>query len=173
LLASDLAFDSPPHRSEALVRIAELGCAAFSHVVIDTGRVVEPAASAVIQRSELVVIVTRLDVVAVVKTRRMVEFLIESGISEDKLVLLANRCGQPGELGIKAAERALGRKFGHCLPDEPRTVNGSVNVGNPVVLEAPSARVSKVMKRMCHELVTGLHAGAPGAMTLSHAMTAN
>lgn len=173
LLASDLAFDSPLHHSEALSQIADLGNSTFSHVIIDMGLFADPAAPAIIRRSELVIILMRLDVVAVIKTRRLIEYLIEQGVGPDHIALVANRCGQPGELALKPAERAVGRRLSHCLPDEPKTVNGSINVGNPVVLEAPAARISKAIKRMCDELVTSFKEGEPGAATLTHAMIAD
>ncbi len=81
----------------------------------------------------------RLDVVALLRTKRSIEFLTKSGIEAGRILVVANRRGQASELSMKTAENAIGRKIDFGLPDDAKTDNAAGNVGNPAVLEAPSA----------------------------------
>ena len=40
------------------------------------------------------------------------------------------------------------RKLAHHLPDDPKTVNRAGNLGVPVVLSAPSARIAKALNQL-------------------------
>jgi Flp pilus assembly CpaE family ATPase len=106
--------------------------------------------------------VFRLDVVSILKTRRSMEFLTEHGIEDGRLSLVGNRVGQAGELTKKTAERAVGRKIAHSLPDDPKIVNGAINVGSPALLEAPAAKVSKAIQLICDDLAASARGGGAG-----------
>ena len=56
---------------------------------------------------------------------------------------MVNRYGQPKEVPAAKAEEALGVKIAHYVPEDPKTVNRANNNGVPVVLESPSAKVSR------------------------------
>jgi pilus assembly protein CpaE len=47
-------------------------------------------------------------------------------------------------------------KISHYIPDEPKTVNRANNNGVPVVLEAPSAKVSRSLAQLAIS-VNGRH----------------
>lgn len=179
LLASGTAFGAPPQSGETLLRIVQLARTIFSHVVIDLGGMVNATTPSVMQGSDLAVIVVRLDVVSIVKTKRTLEYLREQGVDDERILLLGNRCGQAGELRQKPAERAVGRRLSHCLPDDPKAVNGSINVGSPALHEAPGSKLSKAIKRACDELFgpcAGKKSvatnGGAGAAVLSYAFGA-
>jgi MinD-like ATPase involved in chromosome partitioning or flagellar assembly len=74
---------------------------------------------------------------------------------------VANRFGQQGELAQKIAEGSLGRTFAALLPEDAKTVNASINVGNPAVLEAPAAKYSKSVQQLAETVLSRLDAGAP------------
>jgi pilus assembly protein CpaE len=69
---------------------------------------------------------------------------------------VVNRYGQPKEVPASKAEEALGVKIAHYIPDDPKTVNRANNNGVPLILEAPSARVSRSVLKLAAS-VNGQH----------------
>jgi pilus assembly protein CpaE len=150
-----------PVTVDALAQLLQLARTAFSNVVVDLGHVFDEKQLRMVQMSDLIMIVVRLNVVAMLKTKQNIEFLLQSGIDDERIGVVANRFGQASELSVKTAESALGRRITHLLPDDPRTVNTSINVGHPAVLEAPTAKVSKAIQRLCDDVLSRLGVAAP------------
>jgi pilus assembly protein CpaE len=69
-------------------------------------------------------------------------------MSREKVRLIANRYGQSQEVPYGKAEEALGMKIVHAVPDDPKAVNRASNHGVPVVLSAPTSKVSKTIKQI-------------------------
>jgi Flp pilus assembly CpaE family ATPase len=162
LLASvDGPGGETPVSTETSARVLQLARAAFSCVVVDLDDVFDEKQLWIAQRSDLVLIVAHLDVVALLRTKRCSAFLTRSGIDDARILCVANRCGQQGELSQKIAEGSLGRTFAALLPEDTKTVNASINVGNPAVLEAPAAKYSKSVQQLAETVASRLDAGAP------------
>jgi MinD-like ATPase involved in chromosome partitioning or flagellar assembly len=66
--------------------------------------------------------------------------------------IVANRYGQPGELPLCKVEACLGRKVDAFIPDDPKTVNASINVGAPAVTEAPKSKFTKSLWQLAEAL---------------------
>jgi pilus assembly protein CpaE len=141
----------PP--ADLLLRIVELAQARCPYVVIDLD--LGECDLGISQMSHVICLVTRLDVISLLKTKQAVHHLTKEGIPDEQIVLVANRCGQPSEISIKLAEKSIGRKIDYRLPDDVKNVNASLNVGRPVVLESPSSKVAKGLKQLCDELLSG------------------
>jgi Flp pilus assembly CpaE family ATPase len=141
----------PP--ADLLLRIVELAQARSPYVVIDLD--LGECDLGIAQMSHVVGLVTRLDVISLLKTKQAVHHLTKEGIPDEQIVLIANRCGQPNEISVKLAEKSIGRKIDHRLPDDVKNVNASLNVGRPAVLETPSSKVAKGLKQLCDELLSG------------------
>ena len=62
--------------------------------------------------------------------------------------LVVNRFGQPQEVPAAKAEEAMGRKIAHYLPEDAKAINRASNHGVPIVIEAPSARLSKAVNQL-------------------------
>ncbi|HVX16057.1 MAG TPA: hypothetical protein VHC22_33035 [Pirellulales bacterium] len=140
---------------DLLPRIVQLAQSRSPYVVVDHDVNENDAHLRIAQASNVIALVTRLDVVALLKTKQAVNHLTSAGILDEQIVLIANRCGQPSEISIKLAEKSIERRIEHRLPDDAKTVNACVNVGRPAVLEMPSAKVSKGFKQVCDALLSG------------------
>ncbi|HWB12201.1 MAG TPA: hypothetical protein VG826_23440 [Pirellulales bacterium] len=153
LSAFGAADDGQRPPADLLLRLVELAQARSPYVVIDLD--LNEYDLGIAQMSHVIGLVTRLDVVALLKTKQAVNHLTKEGIRDEQIVLVANRCGQPSEISIKLAEKSIGRRIDHRLPDDVKNVNASLNIGRPVVIEAPSSKVSKGLKQLCDELLAG------------------
>ena len=58
---------------------------------------------------------------------------------------LSTATARPHEVPAAKAEEALGRKIMHYIPEDAKAVNRANNHGVPLVIEAPTAKVSKSM----------------------------
>ena len=84
--------------------------------------------------------------------RKTFEALEALDILPDKVRLVVNRYGQPQEVPFAKAEEALGRKIQHYIPEEAKTINRANNHGIPVVIETPTAKVSKALIQLAAAL---------------------
>ena len=149
LLAPPRTFADVEHVTPEGVRQAlALARALFPYVVADLDHSFRGEQTQVLRQADLVLLVLRLDFTSLRNARRALDFLTQLGIGADRVRVVVNRYGQPKELPAAKAEEALGLKVFHYVPDDARTVNRANNNGVPVVLESPSAKVSRSVAQL-------------------------
>lgn len=125
----------------------------FPYVVVEVDNAFDGQQVEALWQSDVILMVLRLDYISVRNTRRAMDSLMESGIGLDHVRLVANAYRQRKQLRISQAERALDMKIMHYIPHDPARVNRAVNKGVPVVLQRPTAKVS----RSIADLVAGVN----------------
>ena len=156
---------SPPHNfadiaavnSEGVRQALNFARAAFPYVVADHGCSFREEQTPVLRQADVVLLVLRLDIPSLLNTRRTLTQLERLGVNGDRVHLVVNRYGQPKELPAAKAEKALGVKIFHYVPDDPKTINRATNSGIPAVLDAPSARISRSFVQLAVS-INGHHA---------------
>ena len=108
----------------------------------------------VLRQADLLLMVLRLDFTSLKNTKRFLDHLDGLGIPMDRVRLVVNRYGQPREVPLAKAEEALKMKVFHVIPDDPKVVNRANNNGVPVVLDAPSAKVSRAIAKLARAVMT-------------------
>ncbi len=139
---------------EAVTRVLQVALASFHYMIVDLEDIVHREQIWVVEQSALVLVVLRLDIVSLSHAQRTMERLEHLGIMRERIYLVANRHGQPKELSIGSAERAIGLKIDYFVPDNPAELNASVNVGQPVLLEHPKSKVSKALTTLASGLTS-------------------
>jgi pilus assembly protein CpaE len=124
--------------------------------VVDLDHSFREEQTVALRQADIVLLVLRLDFTSLRNCRRTLDHLEQLGVDRDRVRLVVNRYGQPKEVPAAKAEEALGLKIAHFVPDDPRTVNRANNNGVPLILEAPSARVSKSVVKLAAS-VNGQH----------------
>jgi pilus assembly protein CpaE len=153
LMSSPRRMESMRQTSPRAVRqMLVMTRASFPNAIIDIGRALEPMQREVMLRSDLLLLVTRLDIVGVRNARRLVDMCTELGFPEARLSLVANRDGQKRQLSRADVERALGMRFDAVIPDDVPRVNQSVNEGQPLVVSAPKSPVAKQLISLASEI---------------------
>ncbi len=94
----------------------------------------------VMKLSDRVVIVVRPDVVAVRRARWAIESCERQGIAREKMQVVVNRWGQPGQLTMQQIESTIGQKALEQIPDDPSRLNQATNQG--VLLQQYARRAS-------------------------------
>jgi pilus assembly protein CpaE len=141
----------------AVELVLSLAVKHFPYVVVDLDHSYRAEQLAAMRRADVILLVLRLDFISLRNTRRALDSFQESGIPRERVRVVANRCGQPGEISSAQAEESLGIKISHSIPEDQKTVNRAVNNGVPLVLQSSSARISRALV----ELATSLAALKP------------
>jgi pilus assembly protein CpaE len=153
LLAPPRSFVDMPHVTPEGVRQALLvGRTIFPYVVVDLECSFREEEAEVLRQADVVLVVLRLDFACLRSTRHVLEYLKELGVDPDRVHLVANRHGQPKEVPPATAADALGVKIFHCVPEDARTVNRANNLGVPLVLDSPRAKVSRSLTALAHNI---------------------
>jgi pilus assembly protein CpaE len=137
---------------EAIQRVLSLACRHFPFVLMDVDHSFRAEQRTAILQADVIVLVLRLDFISLRNTRHTLDYLQEIGVSRDRLRVVANRAGQPGELSVAQADESLGIKVSYSVPDDPKNVNRANNNGIPVVLQSPSARVARALTELTADL---------------------
>jgi pilus assembly protein CpaE len=138
--------------ADAVVAILSLASRNFPFVVVDIDHTYRPEQRRAMLLSDVLVLVLRLDFTSLRNMRITLDFLKSIDVSRDRIRIVANQVGQPGQLSAAQAEESLGIKIGHLIPDDQKTVNRANNDGIPVVVQSPSAKVSRSLTELASSL---------------------
>jgi Flp pilus assembly CpaE family ATPase len=147
-------------RPELILKVVQLARQSFGYIVVDLEDCEHDEQIRVLAASERIVLVVRPDFVSVHRARKCLEFLTRAKVAREHVSPVVNRVGQPKALGINLIEDVLGMHVASRLPDEPDAVNVSVNLGVPLVIACPQAKISQGIAALAHEL-TGVESNSP------------
>lgn len=123
-----------------------------SYVVADLSHSFLETTAPVLAQADRILLVLRLDFTSLRNTRRVLEHFEQLGVTQDRIVIVANRYGRTGELTAAEAQTALGTPIAHFIVEDPKNVNRANNQGVPVVQYAPSAKVSRQLTDLASSL---------------------
>ena len=140
--------------NEAVTRVFRLVRGSFGRIVVDLKDHHRECHRQVLQQSAAILIVSRLDFAAVSNTSRLMPriFIERLGIDRGRVQLVLNRAGQPNEIPASKVETVLNLRAAVLLPDDPKTVNLSINCGNPCVLESPKSKFSAATRTLAESV---------------------
>lgn len=153
---------------EASIRLVEAARHEYDHVLIDLPPVWTGWSRAVLAASDGIALVLDLTVPAVRHARRQIETLADEHLDHIPLTIIANRVATglfARGIGVKEAEKALGRRFDLAVPFDPK-IPEAVNVGRPLAEIGGGRRtVNAIANLLSHALA---RAGAPPLALASH-----
>jgi pilus assembly protein CpaE len=114
-----------------------------AYVIVDVGQPHRPEHAEAIRLAETIVVVMCLDFTALRQTQRILDYLDDLKIDRQKVKIVVNRRGRPGELRVSEVESALGVSAICLLPDDPKRIVWANNQGTPVVEWKPRSRISR------------------------------
>lgn len=120
-----------------------LARSSFPYVVADLGHPSQILQAEAVRLADVVLLVFRLDFTSLCNAHRILDYMTELGVERDRIQLIANRCGQPREIPTDRAAQVLGVPSLFYIPEDLKTVNIANNNGTPVLLDAPTSRISK------------------------------
>ncbi|HEX4608262.1 MAG TPA: hypothetical protein VH092_08660 [Urbifossiella sp.] len=149
LLAAPKQFDDARALTPgAVAEAVRLAREAFGDVVVDLEDCFHPEQGVVLDQATTVLVVCRLDFTAVRNARRVLDHLAARGVPRDRVEVVVNLAGRPGELPVAEAELALGVKVARFVPHDPETIGWSNNTGIPAAVTAPGSAVVQGIARI-------------------------
>jgi Flp pilus assembly CpaE family ATPase len=133
-------------------RVLELATEAFTGLVVDLEDLFHREQMRVILACDTLVMLTRLDFVSLVRTRKSLMYLEREGIDLKKVEIVAGRTGVSGEVSTAKAAEALGRPIQHAIPENAKCVIAANNLARLVALEARASNVAKAIKSLAASL---------------------
>ena len=132
---------------DLVARLLDVAAEEYDYVLIDMPQALTDWTQVVLDRSDVVFLVTQLTVAAIRQSRRLLEIMREKGIDEAHTAIVVNRFESrwSREVTVKEAEKALGRQIDYFVPNDYKTVNAALNEG---VRLSEIKRGSKVEKRI-------------------------
>jgi len=103
--------------------------------------------------TELLVMVVRLDFPALCSARRVLDEWQDAQVDAQKILIVANRVGQPGEIPPLKVESFLRRPVDVCLVDDPLNANVSLNCAVPLLNEAPKSALAERINSLAERIV--------------------
>jgi pilus assembly protein CpaE len=126
--------------------------AMYAASVIDLGHLLGEEQQEALRLCDRLVVVVRLDVPALRQSRRLLRELADRGVPRERIVPVANRYGQRGQLPWKKAEEALGVPFAAYLPDDSSGTNYALNQGQPLVRLSRYGSLSRRFAKLAQTL---------------------
>lgn len=149
LLAAPQSFDDVQQvTSDAVEKVMQFARMTFPCVVVDLEDFFHREQFRVLQLSDEIFFILRLDFSALRNARRTLDYLQSVGVDRDKFQLVVNQFGRPKELQPEQAEEALSMKIAHFVPDDPKSVVLSFNRGVPVISESPRSKLAQAIRKL-------------------------
>lgn len=154
LLAAPTQISDATHITwEGIRQVLSLANDLAPYVVADMSHSFLETMAPALAHADHILLVVRLDFTSLRNARRVLEHLEHEGTTRDRVRVVANRYGRPGELTASEAQTALGFQIPHFVLDDPKNVNRANNQGMPVVQYAPSAKCSRQLTDLALSLI--------------------
>jgi pilus assembly protein CpaE len=132
-------------------RIVELLAQTHDYVVIDTPGTFNELIAATLELANLILLVTSMDIASIKDTALALEMLRAAGVSEDKVKLMINHSTAANSLREEDVSRVLEYDVFWRIPHD-LSVSSSTQLGQPIVVAKPYARVSRAIIELAHAL---------------------
>lgn len=144
-------FVQRDHISELVKLLRSL----FDNVVVDLGRHIDERTIELLDHSDLVLLMTSLDVPTIRNTRSYLELFRRLEIPAERVQLIVNRAQENKRVSSRDLVRTVGREVLYAIPNDYAATSAAVDSGNPVVLNAPGSKLAGAYRGLA-KLVTTL-----------------
>lgn len=127
----------------------------YDYIIVDLPRALVDWVEPVLSQASQLVLVSDTSVPCVRQARRLIDFYSEDnfGLSVE---LIVNREKRPlvKSEHLREAEKVLKTKLANWLPDNPKAARNAVDLGKPVVENAPRSDIAKSLKKFTAHIAT-------------------
>jgi pilus assembly protein CpaE len=145
---------------ERIAKLFEVIDEAYEELVIDLPRRIDRATAAVLDRSDLIMLMVQQTVAHLQEVKRLAALLSGAlGIAADRLIVVVNRFQRRGEVTLGDFSDALPGLRLETLPNDYRAVTQSINLGIPLLDHEPGSSLCKSLKALVESVTS-----APGPL---------
>lgn len=142
-----------PLPPEEMKRVLALLKATFTNLVIDTSKSFGPLDIAAMTASDIILLVTQLDLPSLRNAVRMIQFFERQEGLVDKVRVVVNRLGlDDNQISLTKALETLGREVYAQIPNDYGTMVEARNNGIPLILQAPKSRLTRSVQQLAQLL---------------------
>jgi pilus assembly protein CpaE len=134
-----------------ITKIIDLLAQSHDYVVVDTPGTFNEIVAAALEAAALILLVTSMDIASIKDTALALEMLQGASVSEDKVKLTVNHSTAANTLREEDVERVLEYRVFWRIPHD-LNVATSTQLGQPVVITKPFARVSRSITDLAYAL---------------------
>ncbi len=124
----------------------------FSKIIIDTSSSINETSTAVINNSDLVLLIGMMNLSSVKSCQKCFELFDNMGYNNDKIKLILNRFIQSSDFTIKDAENAIGKEVFGKIPNNYLTLIDAINSGITVSEANPQSNIAKAYKNIAQQI---------------------
>jgi pilus assembly protein CpaE len=132
-------------------KIVELLAQTHDYVVIDTPGTFNELIATTLELANLILLITSMDIASIKDTALALEMLRAAAVSEDKVKLTINHSTAANSLREEDVSRVLEYDVFWRIPHD-LSVSSSTQLGQPIVIAKPYARVSRSIIDLAHAL---------------------
>ena len=136
-------------------KILDLLARSHDYIVVDTPGTFNELIASTLELANLILLITSMDIASIKDTALALEMLRAAQVSEDKVKLTINHSSSANSLREEDVERVLEYSVTWRIPHDYNVANAN-QLGIPIVIAKPYARVSRAVTDMAHAL-----SGAP------------
>jgi pilus assembly protein CpaE len=132
-------------------KIIELLAQSHDYVIIDTPGTFNEIIATTLEQASLILLITSMDIASIKDTALALEMLRAASVSEDKVKLTINHCTSANSLREDDVQRVLEYEVFWRIPHD-LAVSSSTQLGQPIVLTRPYARVARSITDLAYAL---------------------
>jgi len=140
-------ISSTPPAGEAVGKFLRAIRSEFDYVVVDASVDYSDSALVCFDLSDMICLVTGLDVVGVKHLSKALDTLLTIGLPRERFRVVLNRADSKVGLDASDVERVMKIQVDAMIPSS-RLVPTSLNKGRPVVLDEPSSEVAQSIRQL-------------------------
>jgi pilus assembly protein CpaE len=130
----------------------------FDYVVVDLGRHIDDRSIQLFDLSDAILLVSTQDVPGIRNARRYADLLGRLEVPRERIRLIVNRHHQKSRVSNRDVETTVGIEVFWSLPNDFRSMSAAIDSGNPIVLDAPKAKLARSFFELA-EALAGRHRG--------------
>ena len=132
-------------------KVIELLAQSHDYVIIDTPGTFNEIIATTLEQASLILLITSMDIASIKDTALALEMLRAASVSEDKVKLTINHCTSANSLREEDVQRVLEYEVFWRIPHD-LAVSSSTQLGQPIVLTRPYARVARSITDLAYTL---------------------
>lgn len=144
------AYEVTPEGVEGALRTL---AGMFSYVVVDMPRTLDAINAAAIKHADCALIVTQLGVPFIRNATRMYDGLTRTGMAENHVQIVLNRCNADHErIKPEEVEAHFGQPVFAMIPNDYKRVQSALDLGHPIMADAPTSPARLAIQQLAQKL---------------------
>lgn len=129
----------------------------FSYIVVDAGLIFEDKTITVLDNSDLILLVTIVNLPAIRNCQRCLDLFDRLGYEKEKIQIILNRYMENDEISVEDVESVLGKKVYWKIPNNYFTIMSSINKGIPIGVINPDSNIAKSYRELASSISDSIY----------------